>query len=65
MKSQPKPTPDQLNLPLPHLAPIALPVGKDKELALALVELLVRAANAANASVPVRKEGANESKVDA
>lgn len=64
MKSQPKPTHDQLNLPLQHLAPIALPVGKDKELALALVELLVRAANSPSAGALAKKGGANESEVD-
>ena len=64
MKSQSKPPLDQLNLPLLHLTPIALPVGKDKELTLALVELLVRAANSSGASAPARKGGANESEVD-
>jgi len=64
MKTQPKPTHDQLNLPLLNLAPTALPVGKDKELALALVELLVRAASSQSA-VPLAKHGgANESEVN-
>ncbi len=64
MKPQPKPPLDQLNLPLLHLAPIALPVGKDKELALALMELLVRAANIPSARALARKGAVNESEVD-
>jgi hypothetical protein len=45
MKSQPKPLHNQLNLPLLNLAPATLPSGRDKELARALVELLVSAAH--------------------
>jgi hypothetical protein len=64
MKSQPKPTYDQLNLPLLKLVPVALPAGKDKELALALVELLVKAANSHSFAPLAKKGGANESEVD-
>ena len=64
MKSQPKPPFVQLNLPLLHLPPIALPVGKDKELALALMELLVRAANNPRVSALARNGGVNDSEVD-
>jgi hypothetical protein len=59
MKSQPNPHHDQLNLPLLNLSPTALPAGRDKELTLALVELLVRAASSGNVA-----GGGHESEAD-
>jgi hypothetical protein len=49
----------QLNLPLLNLTPVKLPSGDQQELALALVDLLVRAAEADKDVMP--KGGANES----
>jgi hypothetical protein len=43
MKQQPKPPNLQRSLPLLDLIPAALPVDKQRELALALVELLLSA----------------------
>ena len=63
MKSQPKPIHNQLNLPLLNLAPATLPTGKHKELALALVELLVSAANNESAALAAQG-GEDESEVD-
>ena len=44
MKAQPKSPFAQLNLPLLHPAPAALPAGKDQQLVEALIELLLSAA---------------------
>ena len=49
----------QLNLPLLNLKPAKLPLGDQQELALALVDLLVRAAEEGTTVIP--KGGANES----
>jgi len=46
MKSQPKSSLTQLNLPLLEPAPLALPAGKDQQMIQALIELLLRAASA-------------------
>ena len=46
MKSQPKSPLTQLNLPLLDPSPIALPADKDQQLVQALIELLLRAADA-------------------
>jgi len=64
MKSQPKPIHNQLNLPLLNLAPEMLPTGKDKELALALVELLISAANNESAAARAAQGGGDEFEVD-
>ena len=45
MKQQPKPNVLQMNLPLADLATADLPADKQRDLALALVELLLSAAN--------------------
>lgn len=60
MKSQPKPLHIQLNLPLQNLAPATLPTGRDKELARALVELLVNAAQNENAAALAALGGEDE-----
>jgi hypothetical protein len=64
MKSQPKPQPNQLNLPLLNLAPAMLPTSKGKELALALVELLIHAANDESAAARATQGGGDEFEVD-
>jgi len=46
MKQQPKPNVLQMNLPLVDLATADLPADKQRDLALALVELLLSASNA-------------------
>jgi hypothetical protein len=64
MKSQPKPIHNQLNLPLLKLAPATLPTGRDKELARALVELLVSAAHNESAAALAAQGGDDEFEVD-
>jgi len=54
MKSQPKSSLVQLNLPLLDPTSIALPAGKDQQLVQALIELLLSAASA-----PTAAEGEN------
>jgi hypothetical protein len=49
----------QLNLPLLNLTPVKLPSGDQQELVLALVDLLVRVAEADKGVMP--KGGGNES----
>jgi hypothetical protein len=60
MKFQPKSPSTQLNLPLLHPAPIALPDGKDKELVQALMELLLSAV----VSAPVTEGGQKHEQAD-
>ena len=52
----------QLNLPLRSVTPVKLPPGDQQELALALVDLLVRAAEEGPSGMP--KGGAHESQTD-
>jgi hypothetical protein len=52
----------QLNLPLLNRTPVELPRGQQQELALALVDLLVRAAGEDKGVMP--KGGANEPQTD-
>jgi len=52
----------QLNLSLLRPTPVELPPGDQQELALALVDLLVRAAEEGTTVMP--KGGANESQTD-
>jgi hypothetical protein len=65
MKHQSKPPKVQLNLALRHPVPTQAPAGKERELALALAELLLTAADEVS-RVPAQTEegGNNESKVD-
>jgi hypothetical protein len=54
MKSQPKSSLTQLNLPLLDPVPLALPAGKDPQLIQALIELLL---SVASASTTAKGEG--------
>jgi hypothetical protein len=65
MNHQSKPRKLQLNLELHHPAPTEVPAGKERELALALAELLLSAADEVSQVTAQREEGGNnESKVD-
>lgn len=61
MKQEPKPPNLQRNLPLLDLTPAELPVGKQRDLALALVQLLLSAAS--ESAVP-QTGGDDEPEVD-
>jgi hypothetical protein len=65
MNHQPKSAKLQLNLDLRQPVPTEVPVGKEKELALALAELLLTAANElVHAAAQAETGGDHESKVN-
>lgn len=62
MTVKPQITDRQLNLPLRNVTPVKLSPGDQQELALAVVDLLVRAAQEGTPRMP--KGGAPESQTD-
>jgi hypothetical protein len=64
MKHQPKSITPQLNLALRQPERAEVPSGRERELELALAELLLRAAEEMAKTVSQAQGGDNESKVD-
>jgi hypothetical protein len=64
MKLQPKPRHLQLNLSLQDQPPTQLPEGQDKELARALMELLLQAATSESRIAAEPSGGQDESETD-